>query len=80
MKLIVLASFVALCSCTESDKARLNATDKRHTILIYSGGNIVDMYTSTDVPRFRDGGACFFQDAKTKKSVQVSGTFIIIEE
>lgn len=81
MKLIILASFVAaLCSCTEAEKARYNAIDKRHTILLYSGGNMVKMYTSTDVPRFREGGACFFQDAKTKKSVQLSGTFIIVEE
>ncbi len=78
---IVLLSILLLAGCKDSEMSQLSALGSKHKITVYSGGVAVKVYHSTgSVSNEANSDGWYFEDADTKKLVEVAGTLVIEQE
>ena len=82
MKRIVLIAALAaiiLVSCKDSQVAQFNALGKRHLIKQYGcDGKIINEWESTgNVSNAENSDGWYFEDAKTQKLIEITGTITI---
>ncbi len=79
MKYSVMVFVLGLMSCTDTTMAKYTAYGNAHEIKCYSGGVLVYDGRSTgrvQSPNGSDGWQ--FEDAKTRRLTEVSGTCVIV--
>ncbi len=78
MKKLLVLLLVPFAGCTDAAQADLSDYDKKCTIEVVSGGQVVRTYTSTGRVRAESrAGAHSFKDAATGRFVRISGPVII---
>lgn len=79
-KIIFLFSVLAITatSCTDATVSQVGGIGNRHTIELYSGGQLVRVWESTGkVQSSRHSDGYYFRDSKCKCNVEVSGDLVI---
>ena len=81
MKKLFLISLITLSftACKDSSKAQFNALGKKHTIKQYTcDGKVFNQWESTgNVSNEANSDGWYFEDAKTGKLVEVTGSIVI---
>lgn len=81
-KLALAAALLAvLTSCTAAGRANLGAIGSNHKVLLYSGGQLVGQWESYGVVHNEgQSDGFYFEDAKTHKLIELTGTVVIEQE
>ena len=78
MKKRLIFLLLPFAGCTETDQANFSDYDKKCTVEVISGGQVVRTYTSTGRVRAQSRAQThYFKDAATGRFVRVSGPVII---
>ena len=84
MKKLFLIAMVSLslASCKDATKAQYNALGKKHIIVQYGcDGKIINQWESTgNVSNEAHSDGWYFEDVKTGKLVEVTGSIVITVE
>jgi len=77
--LIIAALCLTLFSCKDSSIAQFNALGRKHIITLYAyDGSIIKQWESTgNVSNQAHSDGYFFEDSKTLKLIEVTGTVVI---
>lgn len=76
---MVVISFIGLHGCTDADVAQWTTLGSSGHIKCYSGGEVIYEGNSTGKIKTEKGSdGWFFEDAKTRKLVRVSGACVIV--
>ena len=75
---IAIMLLVALTGCKDATQAQFNALNKPHIVKQFSGGQLIGQWESTgSVSNETQSDGWYFEDAATRKLVEVSGTLQI---
>lgn len=68
---------VSSAGCTDAARSQFDFSE--HQVTLYSGGKLVQQWTSTGkVKTEADSDGYYFRDKKSQRLVRVSGTLVII--
>ena len=70
---------VCFTGCKDATRAQWRALGKRHKVTLYSaGGSVIREWTSTgNVSNEEHSDGWYFEDLKTHKLVEITGTIVI---
>lgn len=70
-----MLALLVLAGCTDAGNSQIAALNKPHTIKQYSGGVLVGEWESTGIIKNeKNSDGWYFEDAKTHKLVELTGT------
>ena len=77
--LLAALTVIALSSCKDATKAQYNALGKRHIIKQYAcDGHVINQWVSTgNVSCEAQSDGWYFEDSKTYKLIEITGTISI---
>ncbi len=76
---LIAIAFIALTSCKDATKAQFDALGKKHIIKQYGcDGKIINQWESTgNVSNEGNSDGWYFEDVKTGKLIEITGTITI---
>lgn len=75
--MLLLMAAMLLTGCTDRGRAAFGAYGEKHIIRLYSGGKVVETFTSTGKVECTDGGICDFVDASNGKFTRTTGDVVV---
>ena len=75
---ILVLGAITFTSCTDAQKSQWGGLGDKHTIELYSGGELVRTWTSTGkVESSGESDGYYFRDEECQCNVEVSGDIVI---
>lgn len=79
MKKLIIG-LLLVTGCTDAQWASVKTLGSKHTIVLYSGSQVVGRFESTGKISESEGGHCAFMDETTHKFIEIYGTYVITQE
>lgn len=80
-KQILITVLLLVAGCKDATRAQFFSLGSKHKISVYSGGQCVKVYESSgNVSNETNSDGWYFEDAQTRKLVEIAGGPIVIEQ